>query len=57
MLAQARDKLAAELAVLTPREDEAILREVGFSDEQMFYMEFASREWVGLIASECVVGT
>jgi tRNA (cmo5U34)-methyltransferase len=28
--------MAAELAVLTPGEDEAILREAGFSDVRMF---------------------
>ncbi|MBV7454227.1 class I SAM-dependent methyltransferase [Acidovorax sp. sif1233] len=44
--ARARDKIAAELAVLTPEEDEAILREAGFSDVQMFYMGFAFRGWV-----------
>src|SRR3989344_2737789 len=44
--ARARDKVAAELAVLTPQEDEAILREAGFSDVQMFYMGFAFRGWV-----------
>lgn len=48
--ARARDKIAAELAVLTPQEDEAILREAGFSDVQMFYMGFAFRGWV---ASAC----
>lgn len=48
--ARARDKVAAELAVLTPEEDEAILREAGFSDVQMFYMGFAFRGWV---ASAC----
>ena len=44
--ARARDKVAAELAVLTPEEDETVLREAGFSDVQMFYMGFAFRGWV-----------
>jgi len=44
--ARARDKIAAELAVLAPQEDEAILREAGFTDVQMFYMGFAFRGWV-----------
>lgn len=44
--ARARDKVAAELAVLTPEEDEAVLREAGFSDVRMFYMGFAFRGWV-----------
>lgn len=44
--ARARDKVAAELAVLTPQDDEAILREAGLSDVRMFYMGFAFRGWV-----------
>lgn len=44
--AGARDKVAAELAVLTPGEDEAVLREAGFGDVQMFYMGFAFRGWL-----------
>ncbi|MFY3383075.1 class I SAM-dependent methyltransferase [Paracidovorax sp. MALMAid1276] len=44
--ARARDKVAAELAVLTPQEDVAILREAGFSDVQMFYVGFAFRGWL-----------
>jgi tRNA (cmo5U34)-methyltransferase len=44
--ARARDKVAAELAVLTPEEDEAILREAGFSELRMFYMGFAFRGWL-----------
>jgi len=35
--AWACDKVAAELAVLTPEEDEAVLREAGFSDVRTFY--------------------
>lgn len=34
--ARARDKVAAELAVLTPEEDEAVLWEAGFGDVRMF---------------------
>ncbi len=48
MADRGRAKVAAELAVLTPDEDEAILREAGFSDVRMFYMGFAFRGWVGL---------
>ena len=47
--ARARDKIAAELAVLTPKEDEAILRGAGFSDVRMFYMGFAFRGWVAYV--------
>lgn len=39
--ARAPDKLA----VLTSEEDEAVLREAGFSDVRMFYMGFAFRGW------------
>ena len=46
--ARARDKMAAELAVLMPEEDEAVLREAGFGDVRMFYMGFVFRGWVGL---------
>ena len=48
MADKGRAKVAAELAVLTPQEDEEILREAGFSDVRMFYMGFAFRGWVGL---------
>jgi tRNA (cmo5U34)-methyltransferase len=48
MADRGRAKVAAELAVLTPEEDEAILREAGFSDVRMFYMGFAFRGWVVL---------
>lgn len=41
------DKVAAELAVLTPEEDEAVLREAGFGVVQMFYVGFTFRGWVG----------
>ncbi|RZJ09672.1 MAG: class I SAM-dependent methyltransferase [Acidovorax sp.] len=47
MADRGRAKVAAELAVLTPGEDQAILREAGFSDVRMFYMGFAFRGWVG----------
>lgn len=50
MADRGRAKVAAELAVLTPQEDEAILLEAGFGDVQMFYMGFAFRGWV---ASAC----
>ncbi len=48
MADRGRAKVAAELAVLTPEEDEAILREAGFSDVRVFYLGFAFRGWVGL---------
>lgn len=46
MANRGRAKVAAELAVLTPQEDEAILRKAGFGDVRMFYMGFAFRGWV-----------
>ncbi len=42
--------MAAELAVLTPEEDEVVLCEVGFSDVRMFYMGFAFKAWIGFVA-------
>ena len=44
--ARARDKVAAELAVLAPEEDEAVFREAGFGDVRMFYMGFSFRACV-----------
>ena len=44
--ARARDKVAVELALLTPEEDEVVLREAGFSDLRMFYMGFVFRGWL-----------
>ncbi|MFI8618539.1 class I SAM-dependent methyltransferase [Acidovorax sp. NPDC077693] len=52
MADRGRAKVAAELAVLTPQEDEAILREAGFGDVRMFYMGFAFRGWVATASSE-----
>ena len=51
MADRGRAKVAAELAVLTPDEDEAILREAGFGDVRMFYMGFAFRGWVATASS------
>ena len=48
MADRGRAKVAVELAVLTPQQDEAILRDAGFGDVRMFYMGFAFRGWVGL---------
>lgn len=47
--ARARDKVAAELALLTPEEDEAVLREAGFGEVRMFYMGFAFRGWAARV--------
>jgi tRNA (cmo5U34)-methyltransferase len=35
-----------ELPVLSPAQDEAILREAGFSDIRLFYVGFTFRGWV-----------
>lgn len=42
----ARDAVAANLSVLDPAEDEALLREAGFSGVEMFYAGFSWRGWV-----------
>jgi len=44
--AAARDKIEKELPVLTPLQEEAILREAGFDPVQLFYVGFAFRGWV-----------
>ena len=40
---RARDKVASDLVVLTPREDEAVLVQARFNDVRMFYVGFAFR--------------
>ncbi|HET9394901.1 MAG TPA: methyltransferase domain-containing protein [Nitrospiraceae bacterium] len=42
----ARAKIAAELPIFAPAEEEATLREAGFSDVSLFYAAFAFRGWV-----------
>jgi tRNA (cmo5U34)-methyltransferase len=39
--------IARELPILTPEQDEAILREAGFSEVSLFYVGFTFRGWVG----------
>ena len=43
---QARAAVSASLALLTPEEDEACLRDAGFVDVEMFYAAFTWRGWV-----------
>ena len=42
----ARAAVAAMLAVMSPEEDEAVLREAGFTDVAMFWAAFNWRGWV-----------
>jgi tRNA (cmo5U34)-methyltransferase len=42
---QARAAIAASLALLTPEQDEACLREAGFEDVELFYAAFTWRGW------------
>ena len=44
--AAAREAMAARLHVLSPEEDEALLREAGFSSIRLFYAGFTWRGWV-----------
>ncbi|MCP3371102.1 class I SAM-dependent methyltransferase [Bradyrhizobium cajani] len=44
--AAARDAVTNHLNILAPAQDEAILREAGFSDPTLFYTGFAFRGWV-----------
>jgi tRNA (cmo5U34)-methyltransferase len=44
--AATREKVEKELAILTPSQDEAILREAGFSDVGLFYAGFTFRGWI-----------
>ncbi|TCV92717.1 tRNA (cmo5U34)-methyltransferase [Luteibacter rhizovicinus] len=43
----ARTAIDARLHILTPEQDEAILRDAGFSNVSQFYAGFAFRGWVG----------
>jgi tRNA (cmo5U34)-methyltransferase len=45
---QARVAVGASLALLTPDEDEACLRDAGFDDVEQFYAAFTWRGWVAL---------
>ena len=43
----ARSAVAASVNMLTPEQDEAILREGGFADAALFYAAFTWRGWIG----------
>jgi tRNA (cmo5U34)-methyltransferase len=45
-MANAQAAIDAQLAILTPDQDEALLREAGFSDVTLFYVGLAFRGWV-----------
>lgn len=45
--ANARAAFDTQLTILTPEQDEAILREAGFSNVSLFYVGFTFRGWVG----------
>jgi tRNA (cmo5U34)-methyltransferase len=45
--ARAREKgIGAQLPILSPEDDEAVLREAGFSGVELFYAAFGFRGWV-----------
>lgn len=44
--AHARAAIDARLTILTPEEDEALLRAAGFADVTLFYVGFTFRGWV-----------
>lgn len=44
--ANARTAISAQLPILAPEQDEAILRDNGFSNVSLFYVGFAFRGWV-----------
>lgn len=45
--ANARTAIDAQLPILAPEQDEAILRDGGFTNVSLFYAGFAFRGWVG----------
>ena len=44
--ANARNVIAAQLPILSPEQDEALLRESGFKNIALFYVGFTFRGWV-----------
>lgn len=44
--AKAREAIGTRLTILSPEEEEAMLREAGFSDISLFYAAFSFRGWV-----------
>jgi tRNA (cmo5U34)-methyltransferase len=49
--ANARAAIDAQLAILSPEQDEAILRNSGFTDVSLFYVGLAFRGWVAYAAT------
>jgi tRNA (cmo5U34)-methyltransferase len=45
--ASARQAIATRLSILSPQEDEAMLREAGFTNVSLFYAGLSFRGWVG----------
>ena len=45
--AAAAKLMTQRLPLLTPREEEELLREAGFVDVELFYAAFSFRGWVG----------
>ena len=43
----AKEAIATRLSVLSPEDDEAVLREAGFADVSLFYAGLSFRGWVG----------
>ncbi|MDH7798327.1 MULTISPECIES: class I SAM-dependent methyltransferase [unclassified Beijerinckia] len=44
---RAKQAIATKLSILSPEEDEALLREAGFSNVSLFYAGLSFRGWVG----------
>jgi len=44
--ATARSVMEAQLPILTPEQDEALLRESGFANVELFYVGFTFRGWI-----------
>lgn len=51
-VANASKMIRAQLPVLSPQQDEAILREAGFTEVSLFYVGFAFRGWVAYAATQ-----
>ncbi|KKB79980.1 methyltransferase [Devosia soli] len=47
---QSAATMASKLMILSPEEDEALLREAGFRDVSLFYAAYSFRGWIGYAA-------
>jgi tRNA (cmo5U34)-methyltransferase len=55
-MAKAAEAIGERLPVLSPADDEALLREAGFADVSLFYAALTFRGWVAYAPEETTDG-